>query len=140
MKQARNLSILLTRSPTTRSTPWLAHVLELDIITGGSDPGDALRMATEAATISIFVALAEGFDPFTPAEPAPADAWDRWRHVLQTGRPVPLADLQRVQADIVQIATQVHVELEALTSPPHEVDNVEPLPIAWQGSDAALCA
>jgi hypothetical protein len=140
LNQARNLSILLTRSPATRDTPWLAHVLDLDIITGGTDPVDALRMAVEAVTLSVVAAIADGFDPFEPAEPAPAATWDRWRHVLQTGRPVPIADIERVSADIVQIATQLHLELQATTAATADLDDVEPLPIAWQDSTPALCA
>jgi predicted RNase H-like HicB family nuclease len=62
---------------------WVAHALEFDVVTQGSNAEDAYAMATEAVTMVLTEDLREGRDPY--ARRAPDECWKPLREMFDHG-------------------------------------------------------
>lgn len=59
---SRSLRVHLARDPELNSI-WVAHVLDLDLVTQGATLGEALDMARDAAEVIVADDLSHGRDP-----------------------------------------------------------------------------
>ena len=80
--------------PGADTKDWIAHCLELDLVSQGKSPTDAVRMLMEALTLAAEDNLAAGRPPWE-FRPAPADVWALWaksqvasRSLRKRARPV----------------------------------------------------
>jgi predicted RNase H-like HicB family nuclease len=71
---------------------WEAQCLEVDVITYGNSPQDALRMIEEATALCIVDDLDHDRDPL--AHEAPDEDWTRLRNLLGEAKKVPVDTLE----------------------------------------------
>ncbi len=84
-----NLRAIIYRAPDAPHI-WVAHCLELDVVSQGATPGQANEAIREAVEMVLLDDLNAGFDPFG-RHPAPADIQERWAELFRYGRPVDLS-------------------------------------------------
>jgi len=87
---------------------WVAHVLELDVVTQGRSVEHALAMAEEAAGIVLSESAA-------PRRRAPEAEWERAYALMREGDRLPLADHT---AAIEALVAVVEVSVAMSTSAP----------------------
>lgn len=75
---------------------WVAHCLELDVISQGATPGQASDAIREAVEMTLLDDLNAGLDPFG-RRPAPAEIHEQWADLYRRGRMVDLS-----QADVAE--------------------------------------
>lgn len=78
------MSVLVSRAPDLPGQ-WIAHCLDLDLVTQGTSIEDALRMAKEMIHLTVEDDVERGLDPFERPM-APDEDWDRMLRVLRRGR------------------------------------------------------
>lgn len=83
--QKHTLSILCRPAEDVRNC-WVAHCLDVDVVTQGNDPAHALAMVCEAAIIYFGYAIAHGRDPFE--RQAPDEYWQAFDKALEHGTPI----------------------------------------------------
>lgn len=66
---------------------WVAHCLDLDVVTQGDGASHAIQMLAEAVAMTIEHARAAGRDPFTGRR-APQESWDELYDLLEHGERV----------------------------------------------------
>lgn len=84
-----NLRAIIYRAPDAPRI-WVAHCLELDVVTQGATPGLANEAIREAVEMVLLDDLNAGLDPFG-RHPAPPDIQARWEELFRHGRPVDLS-------------------------------------------------
>lgn len=89
---------------------WVGHCLDLDVISQGNDPHDAIESVTEAITMTVMDDLHHGLDP--TGRRAPAEFWERLAHVLKHGHQVKLSEVTGERK--IVLVTQVTLVLERL--------------------------
>src|SRR5882724_1867271 len=67
---------------------WVAHWLELDVISQADSPQNAIESITEAVAMTVVDDLKNGFD--SDQRRAPAEFWDRLARILKHGDEVRL--------------------------------------------------
>ena len=118
----RTVNVLVTPASDVPGQ-WIAHCLELDVVTQGTTPSHAIEMAAAAVQMVIDDDLAESRDPFRSRKPAPGEHWTRLTDVLRNGSPV---DVTSLPADGSIAALMVEMDLNLPTA---AKDAADPLPL-----------
>lgn len=74
---------------------WVAHCLNLDLVSQGNSPAHAIRMILEATSIAVLDDLEAGLDP-AGRPSAPKELWDLFARTQQTGTRVAAPDVDRL--------------------------------------------
>ena len=88
---------------------WVAHCLNIDVMSQGDSIAHAFEMAREAVLMAVVDDLAHDRDPRT-RPPAPQEAWDCYEQIQRSGAPLESIDPSRVTAAGAQLyacATQL---------------------------------
>ena len=104
----RNVWVLVTRSEEMPDK-WVAHCLDLDIVTQGDSVDHAFAMAREAVNMVIQDDLAEGLNPFD-RQPAPGEDWAELYSLMHDGVPrdaIPVEERGAVTAVAAQLRLDV---------------------------------
>ena len=128
-KETRPLSVLVTpASGLQDGDQWVAHCLQLDVVSQGNSIEHAFQMICEACWMAISSDLADGLDPFL-REPAPDEAWAPYYEIMKN--PVPLS---RVPVERRGSLKAIAGELVAVFAPVAErpENPFELCPPAWQ--------
>lgn len=91
--EPRTVWILLNPAPDVEGQ-WIAHCLDLDVVTQGSSLEHAAIMAREAVDLVIESDVAAGSDPFEREE-APQDDWQRLYKLLHHAVPLKLVPREK---------------------------------------------
>ncbi len=94
----QNLRVLIYR-PDDLPSVWLAHVLDFDLVTEGTDPEDAMNMACGAVTTYCDYRMGQGLDPFE-THLAPAEDIQQHERIESFGAPLDEFELRNVNADV----------------------------------------
>jgi hypothetical protein len=117
---------------------WVAHCLDLDVVTQGTSFQHAMKMVFEACSMVVADDIVAGRDP--SYRRAPENFWTELYEIVQSGHPVPFKSLERgVDRDLWKvIAGQVvlKVELEAIDHGCGFHPSFD-IPLVWQDSRAA---
>jgi predicted RNase H-like HicB family nuclease len=126
---AASMVVLVTPSEQLAGQ-WVAHCLNLDVVTQGNSIEHAFEMAQEAILMAIADDLAEGLDPME-RQPAPQSCWDFFVHVVQRGR--PLESVQDKSA-ISAVVGMFKVAVPFAALPTHARPSILPemMPPPWQ--------
>lgn len=120
------VSVLVTPA-TDQPGAWVAHCLNLDVVSQGDSIEHALEMVREAVVMAVNDDLEAGLDPLERA-PAPDEYWGVFDHVHRMGCPV---DQVRDRSRITALVTKLKI-----TRPDHPAldghGETEELPPAWQ--------
>lgn len=130
-----NLWCLIYEAPDLPGA-WIAHCLELDIVTQGGSPGEAREACQEAVEICILADIDSGLDPME-RRPAPQEDWAELERLRRVGRPVDLSDPGVAHREGVSRFAAV-LSLDFSRTEDHAVQ-VSPQDAAWVG-DAARVA
>lgn len=76
---------------------WLAHCLQLDLVTQGTSPQHAIQMAREAIELVVLDDLNHDLDPLDRPQ-ADAACWDEYDDVTRNGLPL-VCDLESFAKD-----------------------------------------
>lgn len=134
---AFRLWISVTRSPDVRGA-WLAHCLDLDVMTQSDSLEHAFEQVREAVGIVLGDDLRAGRDPLATRATAPPAAWaELWRVIdlaekRPPGEPVP-AHQERVQVFVAQCVAHVRrvpVNRRGATKPKKALPDEVPLALA----------
>jgi predicted RNase H-like HicB family nuclease len=71
---------------------WVAHCLDLDVISQGDSPSEAVESVREAMEMTVLDDLNSGLNPSERGR-APEEFWARLAHVLKHGSEVKIADV-----------------------------------------------
>lgn len=86
---------------------WVAHCLELDIVSQGNSIAHAFKMISEAVCMVIADDLEDNLDPRS-RRPAPKEYWDELWSALSRGEPTDFASLNEADnASISFVAAQM---------------------------------
>jgi len=111
--ELREFSILI-RQEAGLEGQWIAHCLNLDLVSQGNSPSDAVRMILEATSIAVIDDMKEGLDPAGRSS-APKDLWDLFARTQQSGTRIAAADVDRLAASrtlVVALIACIHVAEE----------------------------
>ena len=118
-------------NPSEIPGQWVAHCLNLDVVTQGDSVQHAFAMAEEAVRLVIEDDLSHGLDPLERPK-APEDKWQMASTVLKSGRPLPsIEDPSRIAGAVGYLSVVVPVGAlpeHARPTPPE----VRAIPPAWQ--------
>lgn len=104
MSSHKELTVLVTPAESVKGE-WIAHVLDLDLITQGKSIEHALSMAAEAVCLVVADDLEYGLDPLT-REKAPSECWELASRVRQHGCALTEVDPGKVR--VVVSPLQLH--------------------------------
>lgn len=92
---------------------WVAHCLDLDVVTQGTSYKHAMNMVFEAASMVVVDELVAGRDPL--ARRAPPEDWADLYRILNEGHHVSFAQLERgVDREYVKaVASQVVLSVQS---------------------------
>lgn len=94
---------------------WVAHCLDLDVVTQGGGAAHALRMLAEACVMTIMHAREAGDDPFA-GQRAPEEYWNELYDMMERGERVAPADvLAKLELDPSFMAGSVQLTIEELS-------------------------
>jgi predicted RNase H-like HicB family nuclease len=122
----RPLSVLVTPAADLPGQ-WVAHCLQLDLMSQGESIEHAFKMICEACELAMNSDLEDDLDPFD-REPAPDDAWEPYYRIMKNAVPlsrVPPERRSKVKAIAGEIVATIHVKSE-------HVDPMLNLVPAWQ--------
>lgn len=91
---------------------WVAHCLELDVVSQGSSPTDALEMVGEASAMLLIDDLNEELDPLDRR--APEECWDHLFAIFKEGDKVDATGLAEVDAPRFEYAIQIQLTTEKI--------------------------
>ena len=112
-----NLWVLVKPSSDVQGE-WVAHCLELDVVTQGRSIQHAFQMAAEAATMVVVDDLDAKCDPLDRR--APDQCWtDLWK-LLKSGKPVTLSEIEASPGRVRSVAAQLVVQAIQLQNPTHK--------------------
>jgi predicted RNase H-like HicB family nuclease len=110
------LWVYFERDPKLRGI-WVAHVLDLDLVTQGDSLADAIDMALDAALTVLAEIIKreprELADLFAKRR-APQEDWDKLWALFQRAPAQPLELIMRSEADFSAMGTQIHVSAAAV--------------------------
>jgi predicted RNase H-like HicB family nuclease len=110
---------------------WIAHCLNVDVVTQGDSVQHAFMMAQEAIVQVVEDDVRQGFNPLD-RKSAPAECWDVVRETLQHGTPMESIE---DSALIVAAVGYVRVTVPRAALPAHArpaEPEVDLMPPAWQ--------
>lgn len=82
---------------------WIAHCLNLDIVSQGPSLHDALEAVREAIRMAVHDDLEQDLDPLDRPQ-APEECWEDMQRVLQRGMPLEnIDDRSRIKALVTQL-------------------------------------
>ena len=110
MGHVETVTVLVERSIEIAGE-WVAHVLELDVVTQGRSVAHALEMAEEAAGIVLSESAA-------PRRRAPEPEWERAYALMREGERIPLDQLGHHTAAIAALVAVVEVSVATSTGAP----------------------
>jgi predicted RNase H-like HicB family nuclease len=84
---------------------WVAHCLDLDIVTQGNSVEHAFEMLSEAVGMTVCDDLEAGRNP-RRRKTAPQASWDEWDRVLKHGHRVPFKEF--IHAKNITVVIPVH--------------------------------
>lgn len=115
---ALDLVVLVTPAPDLPGQ-WIAHVLNLDLVTQGDSVEHALEMSREAVALVLEDDLSRGLDSFQRRRAEPT-FWQLVTEALQSGLPLPsVADRSRIRAAVARLqVTLAPNQPEAVLDPP----------------------
>jgi predicted RNase H-like HicB family nuclease len=122
----RPLSVLVTPAADLPGQ-WVAHCLQLDIMSQGDSIDHAFRMICEACDLAMNSDLEDELDPFD-REPAPDEDWEPYYRIMKNGvtlSTVPPERRHKVRAVAGEIIAVLHRKSE-------HVDPLLNLTPAWQ--------
>jgi predicted RNase H-like HicB family nuclease len=93
---------------------WVAHCLDLDVITQGNSLSHAVQMMSEAIGMTLVDDLQAGRNP--TERRAPKEYWDEVFEIARRGKRVDFEPDAPVFADVNTLATVVTIELEKKTT------------------------
>ena len=101
---------------------WVAHCLDLDVVTQGNGAAHALRMLGEACVMTIMHALEAGKDPLA-GQRAPDEYWNELYDMMERGERVAPSDvLAKLELDPFSMAGRVLLAIEDLSgAKPREI-------------------
>lgn len=89
---------------------WVAHCLELDVITWGSSPEDALRMGCEAAQMTLADDIARGYD--SRKRRAPEEDWQKLYTLMAAPKKlIPVSLLNNSQEELRIIGANLELSV-----------------------------
>jgi predicted RNase H-like HicB family nuclease len=109
----RPLSVLVTPAADLPDQ-WVAHCLQLDIVTQGNSIEHAFKMICEACELSMNADLEDGLDPFD-REPAPDEDWNPYYAIMKQSIPlsrVPAEKRNKLKAIAGEIVATLHEKSE----------------------------
>jgi len=125
-----NLSVLVTPSSEVRGQ-WVAHCLNLGVVTQGDSIQHAFMMAREAVLQVVIDDLAQGLDPLE-REPADASWWQLVAEIHHGGQALTaVKDPSRIRAALGSLKVVASTETLSEHARPEEIE-IEMLPPAWQ--------
>jgi hypothetical protein len=126
-----NLAVLVTPAEDLRGV-WVAHCLNLDLVTQGNSIPHAIEMVREAILEVVRDDLARGLDPLGGRTAAPPEAWALMDTVFRSARPLTSVDETRVVAAVGFVKVQIaRAPLREHVLPPAEEPEAELSPPAW---------
>lgn len=123
---------------------WIAHCLEVDVVTQGTSINDAFKMAAEATTMVVCEDLAAGRNPLDRR--APDEFWAELWPVVNDGSRKSLREVAANSGSVRCVAAQLlmHatiVEMDPSTHKPRELPDGWDVPALWsKGRDSAVHA
>lgn len=104
-----NAWFLFERSQQLSNT-WVAHCLDLDVVTYGSNLDDALRMGIEAAQMALSDDLAAGLD--SRRRRAPEEDWQRLYELMANAtKRIPVQMLGERQSEVRIVAANLELSV-----------------------------
>ena len=100
---------LLLRPAADVPGQWLAHCLELDVVTQGNSLQHAIEMAIEAVKMAIEADLEADINPFS--HPAPKEYFDLLDQVVTKGTPFVGVQELSPSSDVSLVAAQLRIEI-----------------------------
>ncbi len=89
---------------------WVAHCLDVDVVSAGTSPKHALAMVLEAVGLVVIDDLVHGREP--TQRTAPAADWSEFHRIMQTAKPVAPKRIGKVPSGMVLLA-----DLDLVTFP-----------------------
>ncbi|MES1204707.1 MAG: hypothetical protein ABUS79_02100 [Pseudomonadota bacterium] len=90
---------------------WVAHCLDLDVVTQGTSFEHVIEMVKEASLMVVCDDLAAGKEP--TLRRAPDECWAEMRQIVTTGKPVSMDLLSRVpRANFGSVAVQLELSVD----------------------------
>jgi hypothetical protein len=120
---------------------WVAHCLDLDVITQGTSFKHAMDMVFEASSMVIAEEIVAGRDPL--ARRAPDEDWNDLYKIVSEGHQVPFSHLQGgVSREFVKaLASQVVLSVQL--QPVDHICGIQPsfeVPLTWEKARRELTA
>lgn len=143
---ATNVVVLVTPAADVPGQ-WVAHCLNIDLVTQGDSVPHAFMMAQEALLQVVEDDLAQGLDPLDRPR-APEECWQLMAETLREGKPVEsIEDTSRIKAAVgyLRLAVRRDALPEDSRPPRPPLPEVDLMPPAWQVAalrtmqDAARC-
>jgi predicted RNase H-like HicB family nuclease len=109
---------------------WIAHCLDLDIVTQGASVEHAFKMAAEAIMLCVVDDISNGADPFD-RKPAPQEDWATLHRYMRGAVPfdsIPDEALDKVSA----VAAAVTLGIRSRPADASVDESLELPPPAWQ--------
>lgn len=124
-------TFLVLVNPSEIAGQWVAHCLNLDVVTQGDSVQHAFAMVEEAVRLVIEDDLAQGLDPLERPQ-APEDRWQVANSVLKSGHPLPsIDDPSKISGAVGYLSLVVPIgALPAHAKP--MLPEVRVIPPAWQ--------
>jgi len=107
---------------------WVAHILDLDIVTQGRSVEHAIHMAHEAAELVVLEDLDQRRDPLVRGTTSPEECWNELWAIRGRGRPVE--SMAALEASMSSRAGSVCVA-QLFVGVERRVPSVEGAPMAW---------
>lgn len=105
-----NAWFLFERSQQLSNSVWVAHCLDLDVVTYGDSLDDALRMGIEAAQMALSDDLAAGLD--SRRRRAPEEDWQRLYELMANAtKRIPVEDLGQRQNEVRIVAANLELSV-----------------------------
>lgn len=127
-------SVIVT--PSEVKGQWVAHCLNIDLVTQGDSVQHAFAMALESVRTVVADDLKQGLDPLDRKE-APEECWKLMNETVRHGQPMStVEDLSRIRVAVGQIAIRVPAEALPAESRPEDdlfaEAEVGMMPPIWQ--------
>lgn len=109
-------SWLLIRRAQAVPGQWVAHALDVDVVTQGSSPAHARQMASEAVEALLIETLQAGRSPYDHS--APAECWAPLFHLWRLGATVSTKEfVERMQSPAQDEGTLYAIQVAFMVTP-----------------------
>jgi len=87
---------------------WVAHCLEMDVMSQGDSLSNAIESIQEAIELSLMDDLEAGVS----RAGAPGEFWDEWFSVMDKGQRAEIQDIERtIRHDALRVATLIYARI-----------------------------